>query len=175
MKKPSFLLLLLLPLLGSAQSIQKLEDKFTSGKVSEAELKVFEERAVQKLKDFNDYLDIISNKKLDKRMRQDAIKQAEALFTSPDCKIRFTYENMSISDYINRKYKYGNGASPQIDSVTVGEPLTFSNGSYKGTLHGRSSNGGVAPTITIQMQLIKVQKKFGDEVKDVWDVRLCGS
>jgi hypothetical protein len=159
-------LMTLLPCWCWAQSMQQLEDKFTSGRVSQEELRGFEQRAIQKLHDFGDYLQIIADKQLDDKLRKEAIKQAEGIFADSNCQITIDTNPIPLALYLQKVYTGKVKVLYISEEISVATPLTYDSDGYSGIL--QLHNG-----LTYSMKLLKVEKKFGDEVKEVWDVRLC--
>ncbi len=196
MKKLIIISLLSIPLLGFGQSAgdksvsapapvanevhsnystKAMASTFTSNSLNQQQVNTFQDRSIQKLKDFYNYLTIISNPKFDKRLRENVKTQAKQLFYGPDCKVN----GKIASDFIDSCFNltslvewkaidigiYKNMASLSIENTT---------GIYQGELSFKESvNGAVSKVRKVEIVLSKSQKQFGDSKQDVWTVFIC--
>lgn len=172
MKTFMIMLVLTLPFLGMAQTNSTIEDNFTSAHVSDTVLRAFEQRAVQKLKDLGDYLVIIANPSLDDKLRKAAMVQAEALFASVGCGTGMPVGNLSLPDFLTKVYK-GEIAPAEIQHVTVENRLALHQGNYAGTVNNSFSHNNTMQQQAYGIVLSRIRKQFGNEVKEVWEVKLC--
>lgn len=151
------------------QPIQEsaLEAQFESEQMDAPRLKAFEARAQQKLQDLADYIKILEDPTLDSTFRQQAMRQALALFeheTGPMLQ-GFYDEELQASKY-------------SIQDIQVARPLQSTGTErYEGVLSFKSNmtTSQGASVITPKEAVIvlkKVEKEFGDERKLIWEVLL---
>jgi len=159
-----------------------LEAQFESEPMNNERLKAFEARAQQKLQDLADYVNMLKDPALDSTFRQQAMRQALALFED---------ENIVVS--IDTSQKNNNTANTilqelhdeqlqiskyNIQDIQVVKPLQSAGKErYEGVLSFESSlttsrGTSVVTTKEAAIVLKKVEKEFGDERKLIWEVLL---
>jgi hypothetical protein len=166
-----------------------LEKDFTSNNLSNNRLETFELRAKQKVGDFINYLEIISDKSYDLSFREYAIETALKLFSSKNCMVNDFDINtgeqklFNIKQYLLMffKSKYSK-INTKTENISIVNHLENNNSVYVGTITYSQNITGHSNTETvidktsikkIGITLKKVEKKFGNHKKNVWEVMLC--
>lgn len=154
-----------------AAAMASWQSSFTSETLSDADVQGFEVRAEQKVKDFYNYVAIVSDAKYDIKLRQDARKQALDIFSSGTC----TMDNESITAFLDSCMNMKQAISVQLGDVKVKQNLTLQSGNkeYNGTLECTVTNAGISKTKIISVSLYKKAKQFGSEQEMVWTVFIC--
>jgi hypothetical protein len=150
----------------------KLDSSFTAPNLSGSDVGPYEIRAIQKVKDFYNFLTIISSPEYDITLRKAAKKEALDLFFSADCSVDNEQAEKLLDSCLNSKQK----TAWQISQVGIKEKLTLdgSNDQYKGLLNYKVSSSSDKWVERSAMVILgKKQKKFGDEMKQVWTVFIC--
>ncbi|HEY6159628.1 MAG TPA: hypothetical protein VI112_00355 [Bacteroidia bacterium] len=153
----------------------KLENTFTAKKLSAEELAAFELRAEQKLKDFYNYLEVISNPKYDKKLRQDARTQVLELFVSGEKSI---VDGKAIDGFLDSCMDARSKTIPlPVTEINITKGFNGSNpvnpAIYTGTISFSLSRvQGSSEKHQADIMLIKTEKLFGTEKKLVWTVYL---
>lgn len=170
-------------------SISEQEKNFTKTELTKEELTVFENRAKQKVLDFSNYIQLLSNDDTDKKLREHLKGTAIELFKDSTCLI---YDSVLISDIskvsiksyldylVNNDYHI---IKSEISDLEIFKQFTeSSNGLYKGTISFNqimtfeNDKGVVIKSIEvkkiIEIVLVKNVKKFGSKEKVVWEVKL---
>jgi hypothetical protein len=153
----------------------KLENTFTSKKLSAEELAAFEQRAEQKLKDFYNYLEVISNPKYDKKLREDARKQAMELFVGGE---KSVIGGKTIDGFLDSCMNVRSGTLPlSVTEINITKGFNGSNpinpAIYNGTISFSIPRVQGSPEKhQADIMLIKTEKLFGTEKKLVWTVYL---
>lgn len=146
---------------------------FTSDQLSEADLYSFEKRADQKVHDLYGYLEIISNPKTEMKLRKEAKKQAMELFAYPSC----TVDGMPIGKVLDSCMKITTrGLVPFATTTTIINKLALGGDSpvYVGDLEFTLCyTSAHLIQKKADFMLIKTEKQFGDEKKQVWTLLLC--
>ena len=157
----------------------ELSEQLTGGQPSAAQLRAFEVRAQQKLRDFADYLTIVADSTLDSAFRAEAQQQAAHLFVD---RAQITLplgsaapETAELQDFLDlirtdtarefvvSKSSVSQALTPQADGRYTGE-LVFDgtpSSAPEGEQEGRA-----------EVVLKKVSKQFGEEQEQVWEVFL---
>ncbi|MEM9672880.1 MAG: hypothetical protein ACFB15_09975 [Cyclobacteriaceae bacterium] len=164
----------------------ELEAQFTSDHLSADRLDALEVRAQQKLLDFADYVTLIGNPAIDSTFRQQAQEQARQLFMHPQTLIAFEEEKLTLDSLLNKLERAGSQRYI-IQNIKVTQPLRQesarresaqqeSTEQYSGTLTFSQPANVEMPEVTYQrvaeIWVKKVDKQFGDEQKQVWEVFL---
>lgn len=164
---------------------REMENEFVNDELSVETLSAFEKRAIQKLKDVEDFISIYSDSSLSMPFRMQAKQMIEGNFINKEAALEF-YRNMEIKeDTVNRflffsgnigKYKV------EINKITVSNRLQkVSPANYSGEIQflqkvtePDSVNNGPANYFQrkIEIQAIRTEKKFGNSPKIVWEVFL---
>ncbi|MFL5730640.1 MAG: hypothetical protein ACJ75J_14225 [Cytophagaceae bacterium] len=177
--------------LSLAQNAQRdpLENTFVKENLSARDLQVFELRAQQKLKDYANYIEIISDKNFDAELRKEAAGSALRLFSGQDVTVHETLsggkaKEWKLSDYLSKlnasAYKK---IVSQISNLVLAKPMVKqAENSYKGELSytqitkGYDDKGKEVFSVKAEKKaeviLKKVKKQFGRETEEVWEVFL---
>jgi hypothetical protein len=188
MKELKIMLLLFIPFIGFGQNADKMakaadyaapaavmENTFTARSVNAPQMSTFQKRGIQKLKDFYNYLTIISNPTYDKRLREDAKNQAKQLFYGPDCEVN----GKVAMDFIDSCYNISKGIEWKALDVVILENMEAKTDitdsvEYHGELSFKeSANSILSKTKKAQIIVSKSGKQFGNTKKEVWSVFIC--
>ena len=164
------------------------KNTFTANELSRFEIKGFENHAIQKIAEYASYIQIISNKNYDSKLRKQAIILAKKLFNNEN--ISFTNidteitkkQEIFIDELFNSIYdsKFSK-ISVTVSNIVVSKELKPYGNHFKGkfTFTQASkyykSNKLVSETELlkeIDIFLIKTEKTFGNEKSIVWNVFL---
>ncbi len=199
MKKLKIIVLLLIPIFGFGQSntppasvapaplngasmsmsyskdVEMNATTFTAPVVNEPQIGTFQKRSVQKLKDFYNYLTIISNPKFDKTLRENAKTQAKQLFYGEDCRVN----GKKVGDLIDSCFNMTKAVEWKAEDISVSQEMTpsasdSSAGGYRGELSFKEScKGATVKLKKAQIVLSKSEKMFGESKREVWIVFIC--
>ena len=170
---------------GAAPDLQ-LEYEFDEMVLSEATLNAFELRAIEKLKDITEYVEIISNPVYDSLFRLQAKDMITECFLSPDSKfggILHTViedKNVPVQKCVEAllisQFKIG----IKLKNISVSHNLTTNDEElYRGEMAFQSQSYIVEMGDTAWADVQKtsaeivvkmIKKDFGDITKDIWDV-----
>jgi hypothetical protein len=181
MKKVQLVFILMLPLfcIGQSESYAPapasaavMTKSFTATTLTESQLGAFQQRGIQKVQDLYNYLSIVSNPEYDKRLREEATKQAKQLFYGSNCSI-----NGKIAmDYIDSCLALKKKVEWKPVDITIKEAMILKqdvrdSSYYEGSLTFKVSNDS-APLAEKRAYIIlaKEEKQFGSEKKYVWTV-----
>lgn len=170
--------------------MNKLEDDFVKLGLTAENIKAFEFRAKEKLIDFCNYIELISNKSIDEKLRKHAQTTAINLFTSEDCSIHdssLPMENsdFNVSGYLQELFQTGYskivGEAKNIEVTNSLKPLeeNYYSGTIKYVYVAKfyDREGKMIREEEINKQvgftLTRELKKFGTEEKKIWVVMLC--
>lgn len=172
-------------LLASKDSIKKT---FEIYRLSDYQLRAYEETAKHKLIDFADYLKIISDTTLDMRFRQQAAEMLKRLFIPGDIDTRnwrtasADTESSSLDQILGKSLTLGMAAWIKPERITTLKPLTSVNDStYTGRLSFYQKcipyDINETPRILsqetdIEILAIRKLKSFGSESLIIWEVFL---
>jgi len=170
-------------------TVDSIIHSFESDHLSEQTLRAFEVKAIQKLADLADYLQIYSDKSLDESFKDHTWQMILNLFISDSVRV-----NLKISDEqkeqnlaINELFKTVPGkGKPYIgstfDSIELSEPLHKINElTYTGSLNfvqnfglSAGTNSETAGSVQKKIEIIatKVRKQFGSDTLQIWQVYL---
>jgi len=192
MKKLIIAFLNVIPLLGFGQSpapsasksmanyeapaaAADMEYTFTAKSVAKPQMSTFQERGIQKLKDFYNYLTIISNPSYDKRLRDNAKVQAKQLFLGGDCKVggKSAYNFIDSCADLNKEVDW-----KALNINVLQDMSTNTNAADTGTYHGEltykeSINSTISGAKTAEIVLSKSEKQFGNTKRGVWTIFIC--
>jgi hypothetical protein len=149
----------------------------------------FEGRAIQKLEDFANYLEIISNKEYDITLRKHALSLAGKLFYNDNIKIKNSDKLLSslsvleLNEYLNSILKNGYAKiTVEISNQSYIESLKQSKSdSYSGKLLFEQTNTYIEDNKVqekktekkeVDIILIRKEKEFGKKTIPVWNVFL---
>jgi hypothetical protein len=167
-----------------------LENDFSKSKLGAENVEAFEARAKQKVEDFCNYIQLVSNKGFDEKFRQHSLKSALGLFNSEQCVINDSIVTgkdsmVTIAHFLDAvletKFHQIEGQASQI---ALEDDLKLTdNGNYAGTicyvqtLTCYNKDGKVLETVienkTVGVTLNRKTKSFGTTEKIIWVVQLC--
>jgi len=158
-----------------------MDRKFSAPELSSSELSAFEDRAIQKLQDFHEYLTIISDTTYDSVFVAQAKSLALGSFSDEECSILLEVigqEKVTAIRQILEDHAAGafGKLTFQITDISVNKKLSADGaGTYSGSLvFGlATAENPERDQLTALIELRKVEKKFGDDTKSVWSVFLC--
>jgi hypothetical protein len=167
------------------RTFQDIEENFVGNELSADVLSAFEKRAVQKLKDITDYMNIYGDSNLSKPFREQASQLIKKTFYEPD-DLRHFYNDLKLQeDTLNRILCFrGNIGTfkADIDSVFLSNNLRMTSFlQYRGEIQFSQSVFVIHNTDTIvainfpyklEILVLKTKKKFGDKTEEVWEVYL---
>ena len=144
------------------------QSSFTADTLTKSDIKGFELRAEQKVKDFYSYLLIISDPKYDIKLRQDAKKQALDIFYTANCPIN----SKPISSFLDSCINLKQPLIWQVNNVAEDRHFEMSDetNDYNGSLIVMLSDGTKK---TISIWLYKKEKQFGSRKESIWTVSIC--
>ncbi|MDZ4203860.1 MAG: hypothetical protein U1C46_03475 [Bacteroidales bacterium] len=151
-------------------------------------LRAFELAAIQKLSDFTDYWQIVTDASLDTTFRKQAAVLARSLFINDDVCLNLRFQN-DLSDELLPLDKLLNAVLNDqnvksnfiIDSIGVEKPFTrISDAAFLGYLkfkinrpHGMLDHKvTIAESNRIEILLVKADKKLGGQTLKIWSVWL---
>ncbi|MEZ4775482.1 MAG: hypothetical protein R3D00_20020 [Bacteroidia bacterium] len=148
----------------------QLESQFLATNLSAAQFQAFEERAVQKLVDFGDYLEIIGNNTYEKSLREHASELIYGLFVSAQVPVG---SMGTLSQMVTSRLR-GKSQAGQVyvEEVSVSQPLRLRENQFSGELSFMLKSGETRTPHTAEITLRQTTKKFGSEMIGVWEVFL---
>lgn len=155
----------------------ELEAQFTADHLSSDRLAALEVRAQQKLLDFADYVTLIGNPNIDSAFRQQAREQASQLFVHPQTFIVLEEEKLLLDSFFAEIGRRKENQQYAIQNIEITQPLRRESAlQYSGSLTFSQPATADMPEVTHQriaeIWVKKVDKQFGDEKKQVWEVFL---
>lgn len=170
------------------RTFQDIEDNFVGNELSPDVLSAFEKRAVQKLKDIADYMNIYGDSNLSKPFREQASQLIKETFYEQD-DLRHFYNDLKLQeDTVNRILCFRENIGTfktEIDSVFLSNNLRMTSFlQYRGEIQFSQRVFVIHNTDTIvennypyklEILVLKTEKKFGDKSEDVWEVYLGGN
>lgn len=174
----------------ASQAGTNLENDFVNTTLEAKHIEAFENRAKQKVRDFCNYIQLISDKTYDEKLRVHSKKMALALFNSTDCTIVDSLitgnnEQCLIERYVNQlantDYHKIIGIASNISLAS--DLQLMESGDYLGTisynqeLNCYDSKDQLLNTQTekkeVAVTLSRKTKSFGNQEKIIWVVNLC--
>ncbi|MDX2245645.1 MAG: hypothetical protein SF052_02645 [Bacteroidia bacterium] len=151
---------------------QQLESQFQANNLSATQFPAFEKRAIQKLVDFGDYLEIIGNPAYEKSLREHAVELIYGLFVSKNVSIG-QWGTVSALAHTRLAGKDKSG-DIIITDISVSQPLKFQENRVAGelTFALKSVKNNIQQTYSSEITLRQTHKKFGNETIGVWEVFL---
>lgn len=167
-----------------------LENDFSKSTLNAENVAAFEARAKQKIEDFCNYIQLVSNKNYDKKFRQHSQKSALSLFNSDECLINDSIVTgkdslVTIAHFLDAVFETEfHQIAGQASQIILQDELTLSeNGNYAGTisyvqtLNCYDKDGTIIETVvenkTVSVTLNRKTKSFGTTEKIIWVVELC--
>lgn len=159
---------------------EELEARFMAEQPTVEELKAFEVRAIQKLQDFADYLNLLHQPALDSTFQQQAERQLKSLFVDSTVNITVgEQEKQRLQDLLN-ELREGVPTTEiySLQNIEVAEALhAAESNQYIGTLSFEQLIDHESATSQARLAYFvvkKVPKQFGREQEWVWEVLLSG-
>ncbi len=162
---------------------QSIEDGFISNEISPEALHAFEVRAVQKVKDLNDYITIYLDENLEKEFREQAKKMIYSTFYSNEDCGRFFEEldlNEDIEQVLLSSSEIKNRVIFRTNSIHILEGILESkNLEYSGKIGFSTDLFEIVENDTILISrnkfalpilVVKKEKDFGTGSEKVWEV-----
>jgi hypothetical protein len=164
---------------------QNIENEFIEDEPAPETIMAFEKRAVQKLKDLTDFLNIYANANLDKEFRVQAGQMIyESFYLEFDVQKLFKVLELVEDTTAGILYHSKNGETfnTEINLITVSSNFQQQSVSgFKGELRFSQKVFSIFPEGTtlrgdfirqIEILLQKTEKEFGNEIQTVWEVYL---
>ena len=168
-----------------------LATMFHADEISQEQLLVFKQRAIQKLNDLGDYISVVSNTEYDRSLRKHAMNQALELFDDENAHVWLNGYDMDKNKPLTVKQfmkallnnEFGNVSATFKDISFDGAELSVANEGYKGLIIFKHSGSrlveedlGITQSQerTATIVLKKVRKSFGLRSELVWEVLLTG-
>jgi hypothetical protein len=190
--KTIYILSLLLVLVYSqtkAQSADRtLKETFLKENLTQENLNAFESRAEQKIRDYANYIEIVSDKKYDSNLRKEAVSSALRLFSDTENEIKeYSGQEKKLKLFKIKEYFNTVAVSPFQKQVLEIKELKLINQLQKGTdnvYRGKVSFIQNMKGYNIKGELIfvknskknaeivlkKVKKQFGEKIEEIWEV-----
>jgi len=175
----------------SSESIENnkdLEGAFEADTLNTLQLEAFQQRARQKVQDFINCVEIISNKSYNAELRDVSIKQIKDLFADSTVFINIQITKTqkipsTISHFLNEVNRSDyDSIKVKTDSVVLSQPEKSKTStkyigavSAKVTINGFKDGKIIFSSITnhtAETCIIKTQKQFGTETKMVWEAAI---
>lgn len=173
-----------------ARSGVRLEEEFSTSELQLKQVQAFEIRAVQKVHDFCNYIQLVSDKNYDEKFRTHSKKTALNLFHASTCTIsdggaNGTVEGVEIEAYFDAIYQLKNQkVIGEASQINISNDLILNeNGDYIGSITFQlqlafyDQKDRLTKTETTQKEvgivLTRKNKTFGDVEKLIWVVNLC--
>ncbi len=177
--------------IGTSSDSEEYHDEnfFTTNNITIQHIKAFEQRSIQKIRDFAGFIEIISNKSYNDSLRKQSLNSAIKLFLDENCSISGLIINsdsdpLSVTQFFNKVF---NLDCSKITSTATkiknckelkrGSNNTYT-GQYSFILSYSISNKKSKKQKTIKTRksvgivLKQIEKNFGNEKKMVWEVLL---
>jgi hypothetical protein len=148
----------------SENTIDKTELDFLTDSLSDKQKELFGKRAIQKLEDYYNYIEILSNKNYDTTLRNHAMVLATELFL----------DKKNIEPIID---SYSNNSTDSIavsiHNVSISSvPVTITDSTYRGELVFEERIKNKTKIQHINFIIKKGNKHFGQEEHSVWETYL---
>lgn len=166
---------------------QVLESEFLNDDLSSDELQAFEIRAVQKLNDLIDYLNVYADTALASEFRIQSKNMIEKVFYKKDDFGNYLQILSFVEDSVKSKLNYLDetiNLRTEIDSVRIIQPLQKKNNSlYSGevqfyqSIYKTDNSDKViikSGRQNLKMVVVKSEKQFGEKTQLVWEIFLAG-
>jgi len=154
--------------------------QFTGDNLTAPHLRAFEQRAIEKLQDFSDYLRIISDRSYSEEFRSAAILQAQDMFIDHS-QIRLIEEKepAKVNRFLMETARDTSAQYHVFRNIAVKDSLRYeSEILYEGSLVFQYGVAEQGDTIwnerdrIAEFYLMKTQKNFGSLEKMIWEVFL---
>lgn len=149
---------------------QELEDNFVSEEMDAEQLKALEKRAVLKVQELADYLNIYADSALDVQFRKQARQMVAKAFNTEESLQEFFHEQELDEDLTNYLLLNSNRETIKLEVKLVHLEKSFvqSESYYKGQIAFQFQNSNAI----LGVRAMKTTKSFGNEKLDVWELFL---
>ncbi len=163
----------------------EIRNEFETEYLTESSLFAYEAAANQKLSDFADYLEILTDTTLDMAFREKASEMIESTFQSDNVSVQLFEKNEGeievhklIEDVLENRVLLPHFS---FDSVRIHEPLRrIGNTTYSGILKFSqdftepTQSGQIVKSVSrnVDIYVVKENKIFGSDTLKIWSVRL---
>ena len=151
----------------------ELEKDFVAEELEPESLQALEKRAVQKLRDLVDYINIYADSGLNVQFRQQARQMmSEAFVTELDLHTFFIEHEFKEDTFSQVLFILeGKKIHANLESVFVTKPFKItSESNYTGEIGYRLSNQNKSSENQIKIVARKVHKTFGEDSLEVWEL-----
>ena len=159
-----------------------IEELFSELEEEKAELNTeqlaaFEQRAIQKLEDFTDYVAIISNPQTNKALKIHSLNLSLELFKNDSITIEYPpitgENNLTVKAFLIKIKMDKHLLKAKIKSVKISKPLTLDSlNNYSGLITTTIKIGTNKVDKNITIHLISTKKKFGKKIQTINEIRL---
>ena len=164
----------------SADEYTEMESMIESKptELTKEQKEAFQLRAIQKVQDFLDYVKIISDSKVDKRLKDHSAKLSIELFVSDsilitDSILTDSAVSVPLKNYLTVLKSKKTPVYIKTEKLHFSEPLTADSlNNYKGIIEAKIKIKGHSLTKNIEVFLTEIDKNFGENKKDITEVRL---
>ncbi len=167
-----------------------LEEEFSKPNLTAENVSAFEFRAKQKIYDFYNYVELISNKEYDEKLREYSMQSAVSLFNSSECLIEDSLVNGSVDQlvisgffdslFVSEFYKISAEVielSLSNRLIKIGEEVYSGTISYTRILKCYDEFSQLSYSSeekkSVDVTLTRKSKAFGEKNKYIWVVSLC--
>lgn len=174
----------------SIETNNELERDFSTATLTAKNVSAFEFRAQQKVRDFCNYIQLVSDKSYSKKLREHSKRTALTLFNSDQCTVVDSLvtgnpESTVIETYFDLLLKtdYYKITGEALNITLSNELMPTASGGYSGTitythaLKFYNKKEELLQSVNTQKQvtviLSKKLKSFGETEKEIWVVALC--
>ncbi|WP_020527617.1 hypothetical protein [Flexithrix dorotheae] len=157
--------------------ISELESEFNSDRISNNQIMGFKVKGEQKVKDFTDYIEIMSNPDYPELFIRKAKEEAKHLFKI-DSKYISNQNNFEVSmeEFIDVQTSINLDAA-DIELEWLSESQALSSEGKLGIIQAVIKTEELdSPdqifTFNFNIYVLKIPKKFGEQISEVWEVKL---
>jgi hypothetical protein len=159
----------------SSSPSQLVETSLESQALTDEQVSAFEKRALEKVEDLVDYLNIISDEKYDKGLRENTLNLSLELFDSnmhtiQNAQLSNKSRTITVHQYLEEIYK-GTLRFAQLKSVKVTQNTRFklqSDNRYTSSISVTENEF----LFNVELILKKNLKEIGENEFDIWEVKL---
>jgi len=152
---------------------QTIQNEFTNDEISSESKMAFEKRAVQKVKDITDYINICADTSYSAEFRLQARQMIKDAFLSEQDQQQFLTELGIKEDSVSQILftTFGGQFQARVNSIAISKAfqLTADN-DYNGELSLNISAGEMIAEEKVKIVLRKALKQFGENSIYVWEV-----
>jgi len=161
---------------------ERVERDLSSEQMDMLQINDFQNHSIQKLIDFSNYLNLISDTSLDQVFRQHAMKLALHFFVAPDAIYKYhrdgKVQSSSIKEFLSTLSENDTTYSTTFSNIIHISPSQQNkDGSYEWVTQylQKQQQDDIQRTntlVTMKIRLKKIEKKFGDQTKHIWELFL---